>query len=240
MKYIIGIPTVNRYPKKNYLKTTLRSLQEGGVFDYPDVKVIVSDSGSQNGLLHIRDYTKEYQDIWHKITFLENKEKLSANANNSKIINYCAELTDNYVIYMQDDQIVRPDLMKYINIFIEKYSDAPVWTFYASYGEVLKQAKKGIDKWDYPYKNYYGSLCYALRKNDALSYAKMLKEHADKGQGIGGDMILKKWLRDNYPEKKYLVASCPCYTQHIGEESMLSASHGIRRNQSFDEFFGKK
>jgi hypothetical protein len=238
-KYAIGITTVNRYPKRNYLKPTLRNMQRGGVFDYPDVTVTVSDSGSQNGLLHIRDYTNEYQDIWHKVEFLEERDRICANDNVAKVLRHCANKTDQYVIYMQDDLDIRPKLMENIDKFVRKYPGELMWSFHAAYNEVLKRAKRREDKWRYPFKNYYGSLCYVLRKHQALEYADVLTENARRGTDIGGDIILSKWMRTKHGEKATLAASCPCYVQHIGVDSVLSVSHGVRTNQSFDEFFPK-
>ena len=239
MKYAIGITTVNRYPKKNYLKKTLRNMERGGIFKYKDVTVTVSDSGSQNGLLHIRDYTKEYQDIWHKVEFLEHPTRLCANDNVAKILRHCAKKTDKYVMYMQDDVDIRPMFMESVDSFVEKYPDEIMWTFHAAYSEVLTRAKSKKDKWRYPLKNYYGSLCYVLRIDQALEYADELSKLARQGTGKGGDIILSKWLRNKHGEGAKIAASCPCYVQHIGEESILSVAHGIRTNQSFDVFFPK-
>lgn len=237
MKYAIGITTFNRYPKKNYLKTTLRSMERGGVFNYKEtIPVVVSDSGGTKGVLHIRDYTNEYNDIWPKITFLESDHFIVANENRAKVLHYCLDLGATYIMFMSDDVIVRPAFMEAVDTFIEKYPLEKAWVFYASYMEVLKQAKKGIDKWDYPFEKYYGSICHVTRRDDTKEYADALMLEAQRGHAIGGDIYFAHHFRDKYG-KGHFAASCPCYTQHIGHESVLSESHGKRQNQSFDVFF---
>jgi len=238
MKYIIGITTVNRYPKRNYLKTTLKSLYLSGVFDRSDVRVVVSDSGSQNGLLHVCDYTKEYYMFWDMLEILYSKEKISANANRAKLLKHCVHTGAEFVIYMQDDVVVRPDFLTHVNSFITKYPEAIMWAFYASYVEVLHCAERGEDKWIYPHEKYYGSVCHALRAQHAWGYACELKRADRREESCGGDILLARWLKKCFPTRK-IYASCPCYVQHIGEDSILSESHGFRKNQSFDKYFGE-
>lgn len=205
-------------------------------FPFGCVPVIVSDSGSQNGLLHIKDYTNEHMEYWKDITFLTEEKRIDANANRAKLLEYCCNTGATYIIYMQDDVVVCPDFMNRVDAFIDKYSDEVMWTFHAAYIEVVTTLKMKKDKWVYPYSKYYGSLCHILRNKDCLSYAQELKKQSSLGNEIGGDIILAHWLNEHYP-KKHIAASCPCYVQHIGDDSILSHSHGTRRNQSFDIYF---
>jgi len=231
MKYIIGMTTINRNPSDNYLEKTIDSFDRAGGLSYPNSKLVISDSGSKD-LSFILPIEDKYNG---KLDILYSDHKLTSHQNVSKVLKHCANISSKYVIYIQDDIVFRPDIMSHINSFVEDYPDSPMWCFYTPYQEVLTRANKGIKKWDYKPANYYGSLCYCLRKEHAMEYAQELISTPSGG----GDIVLNRWLQNKFPNK-FIAASCPCFVQHIGKHSIIHGKNmTFRRNQSFDKFFGK-
>ena len=241
-RYVIGITTVDRKErdssKKNYIQQTVENLIAVGALDYQDTQLIVSDSGSKSEeyLQFLYPLSEKYNG---RIHLLHAKRKLTANENVAKVIRYASEYSSEYVMYTQDDAIYRPTLMPNVDHFVKKYPSHPIWSFHAVYEEVLRNARKGKDYYRYPYGDFYGSICYVMRREISARWANHLQWiYENQSDPIGADMYLGRWLKREFPSQN-IAQSCPCFAQHVGRSSVICAGDRPITNQSFNPFFLK-
>jgi len=231
-KIVIGITTVRRKNEFRYLEQMLSGLENSGIFDNDIFTVVVSESGS------LKESEKEnfLNNFKDKVQILFSEERICANQNVSKVINYACSLNSDYIMYMNDDSIIHHSFSEKILPFIKKYQDYPCWVFYCPYYfHIIPLFEEGIDIYKYKYKHYYGSLCWVMRNNDAKKYAKELLKYYMSGSHIrkeidkthktkGGDLLLGNYLKENYPNN-YIAAHVPSLVDHQGKISTLTNTY---------------
>lgn len=241
-RYVIGFTTIDRSennPKKrNYMEQTIENLIAVGALNFQDTKIIISDSGSKD--LSYLDFLKplmeQYKD---RIILLRTNRRLTANENVSKVIRYASEFSSEYVMYCQDDIIFRTTFMENVDHFVKKYNGYPMFTFHGVYDGILRNANNRKDYYRYPYGDFYGSMCYVMRKEVASRWSSHLQWiwEATKDP-IGADLHLGRWLKREFPNSN-IAASCPCFVQHVGIDSVICKGQRPIQNQSFNNFFLK-
>ena len=160
------------------------------------------------------------------------RASICANQNVSKAILHNCYKGPEYVMYMNDDSEVHESFPDEVIKFLDKYPLYPCWSFYNAYDFItLPLAKEGKDIWDYPYKLYYGSLCWTMKRKDANNYALYLHNYFQDGFRKAGnkltqknstlaDLQLSKFLKKTYP-KKNIGAHIPSLVNHVGTISNM-------------------
>lgn len=224
----ISITTVRRKNSFDYLKSMLSDFERIGVLDNPNYHVTVSESGSLEYGEH-DSFLEEYKD---KIDILFSDKRICANENVSKVIEYNCKKGFDYVMYMNDDSTVHENFNHIPFEFIQKYPDYPCWTFYCPYDFItIPLIEAGEDIYEYPYKQYYGSLCWVMKNENSLRYSKHLYNYYKSGEDvrieigrdfrtIAGDAQLAEFLKTNFHDT-CIASHIPSLVNHIGKHSNM-------------------
>jgi len=204
--------TINRAPKTNYLDTTLKNLEQGGLFKSRiPFSFQIFDSGSED-LTYLKGIEGRYPVV-------RTKSRLSLLGNAARALSQGSQQDCDFVIFLEDDIEVCSRWLESIDGWLSHYcSEAMrIAVFYTPYPDVLRCFKEKRPVWKYPSRAFYGSQCFALRRDDAESLSRYLSSVECKGT----DLIIKDWLNLTYPTNPFFYASCPSFVQHIGIDSSL-------------------
>jgi len=227
-RYSIVMMAVNRSPKQNCVMDTVNSLIASGALDYPGTTMTISDSGSQD-----TSYLNFISSRGLPIKILYSDRRICLNENFSKAMAHGASETSDYVVFVEDDIIAAPGLMQKIDAFVRKYPDQIIWSFHAMYAEVKSRAIAGYDYWDMSREKFYGTLCIVIRKKHAKELSEFIYRTYKKDRcEIGADIRIHEWIKQSYPQYRYIRCSAPSLVQHTGSESSTWFTNGDKKRQN--------
>ncbi|MBT5031280.1 MAG: PqqD family protein [Proteobacteria bacterium] len=219
--------TVDR-GRTNYIEASITSLIDGGFFDYPGMTLEVFDSGSAN-----TDYLNFIDDLPYPITINYSPERIELIENFARALKTKPAFDAETIIFMEDDIEVAPNLPHRIDQFIHKHLEGNrVWSFYASYQDIVDAVNAGEEHYDLPYPNFYGSLCFAISAADTYSLAAWLSNYYNTGGNRHtADLQINEWLKHEM-KIDHVCCSAPSLVQHIGIRSSFS-EHAFIQNTSY-------
>ena len=207
----------------NYLERTVRGLASAGFFDYPGMHLDVFDSGSAD-----RGFTGFVDDLDLPVTVHFPSRRLSLVENVIRAFRAGAQSGAEFVVFMEDDIDVVPDLAESIDRFIAEHDDgALVWSFHAAFGGVEKAARAGCDHFELDCPAFYGTLCLAMRADHARLFANWLQARHDQA-GLRGaaDLEINHWLMKEMGVHS-VCCSAPSLVQHAGYHSTFERTEFI-------------
>lgn len=160
--FSICIPTYNR---SRYLKEAIKSALSQ---TYPYFEIVIYDDGSTDSTEEVVGSFKDKRIRYFKEG--ENKGRPYAR-------NRCIELsTGDWIVWLDDDDIFRPELLTYYAVSIEKFSEVRV--FYPLENVVYDENSKSLVKGriDDFYKNRKGLLRRLIKKTPIPNPASCLKK----------------------------------------------------------------
>jgi len=142
-----------------------------------------------------------------------------------------------WVMFLEDDIDVCGDFFSSAHLWLDKYArkNRRVYSFGCPYDFIADMHTRGIEEYDYPINDFYGTQCFAIRRNDALSLAKYLSNHQyDRAEdGSAYDLLMADWARITYPEIEHFLACVPSLVQHTGMTSCIRQRQNIHTFTSF-------
>ncbi|MDX1379289.1 MAG: hypothetical protein R3307_10590, partial [Anaerolineales bacterium] len=166
------MPTVNRHPGPNYVEATIDDLAKSGLFDFPDVSLTLVESGSRD--LAYLDFLRDQR---LPVRVEHSPERLPLNLNHARALELGAERTDAYVLFLEDDIVVREDLMPAIDRFLTRYDQkSRVWSFFYGRPDILEAYLRGDDHILVAGEDFFGTLCMVLHKRDARTLAGFYRD----------------------------------------------------------------
>ncbi len=234
--------TVDRGPKPNYLTPTIYSLERGGLLTSDRLYMLLicdGDDGewAQDGIsLKLSERTSLRVCI-PNIGAVEGP--LPANKNVAEALE-CGEYyssKDGWVLFLEDDIVVCANFFDSVAAWLDKHAreDRRVYAFGCAYPQVEAGFELYKESWNYPIQGFYGTQCFAIRSNDALSLSKYLTAHCyDRNkQGTQYDLLMHDWSKEEYPHIDHFLASCPSFVDHIGMESVINPRANVHTFPSF-------
>lgn len=218
MRYSAVMTTVDRCPGPNYVEATIDDLVRSGFFDFPDVSLTLIESGS--GDLTYLDFL---QQRGLPVMVEYSPERLPLNLNHARALAFGAQRADEYVLFMEDDIVVRENLMPAIDRFVARHQEkSRVWSFFFARRDIVGPYYRGDDHILVPGKDFFGTLCMALRRQDAQSLADFYRHevYGRRGLQTGADSWIGEWLEAGAGPGK-VCCSVPSYVQHRGVRSSI-------------------
>lgn len=201
----------------DYLGDTLRSLSDGGFFDYPGMHLDIFDSGSDDSsFLDVADGYGE------AVSVHRSEQRLNQLQNTIRAWQAGAAADADYVVFLEDDIEVVPDIAERIERFVAEHAAGNrAWSFHAAYDEIEFAAERGEDHHLLPCPNFYGSLCLVLGRADAAAFARWLERfRQSRGRRDAADLELNHWLVEE-AGVAHVCCAAPCLVQHVGRTSSL-------------------
>ena len=240
IKYLITFTTINRSPKKNYMKTTLNNFFEAVQgYDKNNYKVIIQCSVCQNN-----DHIPNIDGV----DIFVPEEKQTLNQTSLNVLKKSFDYDYEYLLFCQDDLDFSNGVLEFLDQWLERVNcdDVPFVALYGNYGQIKKCMDNNKLKWDYPMDCFYGSLGMLIKKENVIKFANSFEEHLKNPKDFWGkdygplvdwkcfDLWFPRIFRAIYPEQKHCYATAPCLIQHIGDESSCRGDEcKIIRSKSF-------
>lgn len=248
----IVLITMDRTPrgKENYLPTTLANFKRAGVFNSPRLHSFhVCDSGSPSGWL-----VSEVESVGLSgflSLHMDGNRLACENAGYALVTGGKTDTT--WTLFCEDDLDLCADFLDSVGRWLDDHGTGPtsdryrVFTFGTPYPQVQWCAERGLTSWEYPVPNFYGTQCFAARREDALSLGTYLLSNP-RVRGIYNpnayDLMFHDWMANIYPTPDdgytdptpYLfLASVPSFVQHVGRQSVCT---GKDITHTFDSWPG--
>ena len=158
--------TVNRWPKPNYIRATFEYMKLGGVFDFPEVRFVIAESGSEDA--SYLDFLEDDDVLRERVEIIRSPKRISLNRNFVRSLRLGAGISDEYVMLLEDDIEVCDRFMERVDTFLEKHGgEGVLWTFHQSYQEIVERYRDGFDYWNMEAESFYGTLCIVIEKATA-------------------------------------------------------------------------
>jgi len=219
-KYLLGMPVCNKH--LDYFKDTLRNFERSiaaGTFTDFEVRLFDTGDGVSNNSPFAESYTWRVPDV-----------KLTANENAAAVFTDLGNSECEYAVFFEDDLKFCLDFVGSVDRWLTRRSvEYPLYAFYASYSQIREQCNKKRDFWRYPTSHFYGTQCVCVKRGLAKVFGEAIK--ADT-RPILYDMVMKDVLGGI---GRYLLASAPCFVEHVGIRSSI---HTHAFHQSF-QFIGE-
>ncbi len=234
------MPTVDRrrMDSQNYLRATLENLRRSGMLKSRRLhSVHLVDSGGAPGwpeseleghdwvdlATHATDSPDPYLVRVHRAPVGTTR---TANMNAAATMRTGAASGAPWVLFLEDDVDVCADFVGSVARWLDDNADEEVrlHTFASTWPGVQLAARKGeaVVPMHAP-TCFYGTVCLALRAEDALSVADWLERNPYyKGTQRSYDLLLPRWLGEAHPTRMTMSASAPSFVQHLGDESAVS------------------
>lgn len=213
--YIVVCPTVDRFPKPNYIDRTLESLEKSGFFDSELCPALVlTNSNPARG-----EYLEKFRRL-PRTTVTDPGTAAGLSVNAGTAIVAAARTGADYIIVIEDDIIFCNRWIESIDAWLRSHASAEhrLFSFFTPYREVTNAVNAGRDSWEYPLQAFYGAQCWAVRGGDGRSVGEFIR--TSRGNY---DVELKQWVERTYPQVSHHLASCPSFVQHIGLISALGS-----------------
>lgn len=252
-KYIIGVTSLDRSPKENYLKKTLENFDDSGIFKsrIPH-EVHIFDSGSRDIdyiptcyplEIHfpLQNEIDKIRDIYNDPT----RNQITLRQNMVCMATYCSNTDADFVIMMEDDVETCGNFLESVDSWVEKNFKPnkdklmPVVSFFTPRKQIVEKFKSGESIWRYQASKYYGRQCTMVRKKDCSSIANWFINYF-KGKSGGHDLVLQGWMINKFSRRTHLYASSPCFVQHIGRFSSFVDRKKDRLKPISYSYQGKK
>jgi hypothetical protein len=229
--------TMDRSPGENYLGNTLANLERSDLFTSGRLcSFVTCDSLSGNWA---REQIGELAHGKHYLVSLDvidPGERIVANINVSTALEAGYRYKSKWVLFLEDDIDVCANFFDSVGLWLDQHADEKykVYAFGAAYPDVATQYDKGLSSWEYPVRAYYGTQCFAVQGDDALSLANYISGHVyDKEpDGTAWDLLMHDWAGVD----QMFLASCPSFVQHIGTSSIIRPRNNVH---TFDSWPGR-
>lgn len=212
--------TVNRFPRENYLFNTVLNLERSGL----PRSVRLADMFLVSSLPNVGWLTSMMfsRTSWLKLCIPHEGRLPHENAG------YALKLAGGrgtrWVLFLEDDIDVCDEFLDGVGLWLDRHG-APlfrIFSFGAAYEQTGEQASLNVGYWAYPVDSFYGTQCFAIRSEDALSLGDfILKYPLGKYKTGNYDLMMHDWSRVFYPEHPHFLASAPSFVQHLGRESSI-------------------
>lgn len=225
--------------KENYLPATLDSFGHGKIFSSDRLHsfhICVSRIASWSWL---DGWTGQFFDRNPGLLNVYSRDRLACE-NAGFALQTGARSGASWVLFCEDDILVCNDFLGSVGRWLDEYADDSRYTLY-SFGTPYDQVKKADpftgNSWRYPVSSFYGTQCFAMRPEHALSLGAYIASNPIV-RGVTNpnayDLMFQDWMRENHPTKTFL-ASVPSFVQHIGAQSICT---GKEKTHTFDSFPG--
>lgn len=236
-----------RYGKDNhYFYATLLNMDRAGVWFSPWLNGMfvsgsrLSDRNWLEGELH-RARKSSLSGDRPKIDY--DCHDFQANENVAYALLYGAEtMGADWILFCEDDLDFCDDFLGSVGRWLDDYADDDrylLYTFGTPYEAVNKPDPFTHNSWRYPVDWFYGTQCFAIRPEAALSLSSYLSTNppilgVDNPNAY--DLMFKDWAKIYAPNKTFL-ASVPSFVQHIGRASICT---GKDVTHTFDSWPGRE
>lgn len=229
--YSFVLLTCDRSPKPNYVTQTLSSLFRSTLPD--DCRFLTYINGVSSPE-HIDVYLTCPYDTARVI---HTTDEYEVNPGVNFYVSRALELgidqlsnPNDWLIFMEDDLLFCADFFNSIRRWLDRNAtnDRRLYSFGCPYFQSIKPndftGSFESDVWSYyPTESFYGTQCFAVRRDDAIDIAAYLShaEFTNKFQPGEYDLGIAEWSSRRYPELGYFAASRPSFVQHVGIESSI-------------------
>lgn len=219
--------TIDRSPKQNYLNQTIENLDRAGVFKSQLLHSFhLFDSCRQ--LQHFDRWRLGPHSIAHKVWLHLASQKYLACENAGRALKIGGATGAEWVLFCEDDIDVCANFLESVANWLDIHGGDEryrLFAFGAAYLDAMKpRMVDGFNSWDYPFTLFYGTQCFAIRAQDALSLGLYIYDNPEI-RGITNpnayDLMFHDWMSLNYPDCLFL-ASVPSFVQHIGKNSICT------------------
>lgn len=231
--------TVDRSPKQNYLNQTIENLDRAGVFKSQLLNSFdLFDSAGQ--LQHL-----DYHPLARHRTHLHLPgRRYLACENAGRALKIGGESGAEWVLFCEDDIDVCANFLESVANWLDIHGGDEryrLFAFGAAYLDAMKpRMVDGFNSWDYPYTRFYGTQCFSIRAQDAISLGSYIYDNP-RIRGVNNpnayDLMFHDWMRLNYPDCLFL-ASVPSFVQHIGMNSICTGKEA-KDIHTFDTWPGR-
>lgn len=222
------------FTRENYVRATLESFVRSHVFESPVLHSFhICDSGSNDP----KFFTEEILTPLAGQPFELHRPSrlLTPNENAGATLKIAAEAGAPWVLFCEDDLDVCDYFLDSVWAWLCKHAHVKrrLYTFGSNNSD-----NRGSQINDVSIDGFFGTTCYAVRREDAASMAAYIGEkplytggrfyHEKPGVPVAHDLHFHEWAKHTYPEIGHFAASVPSFVQHMGNASALSGrSHTI-------------
>lgn len=227
------------FTRQNYVKETLEAMVRSHVFESPVLHSFsICDSGTQNpsffeaeieGALAGKPFGLYWPGKW-----------LTSNENAGVALRIGADSGAPWVLFCEDDIDVCDYFLDSVWAWLCKHAHVKrrLYTFGSNNSDF-----RGSELNDVSISSFFGTTCYAVRREDAASMSDYIKgkplytgsqnDVEKPGVTVAHDLHFHEWAKLAYPEIGHFAASVPSFVQHMGNASALSARDNIIRYASW-------
>jgi hypothetical protein len=219
--------TCDRSPKRNYRRETLERLAQS---------IAQGANPDHSYVVHVCPTRPESTDwlsgLPLQVSVHPAVEDYSLPDNAARALIFAATTPCDWVVFLEDDVAFCSDFLGSLARWLDRRAreDRRIYTLYTPYRETADAVRQGRDAWEYPIECFYGTQCVVLRPEDAVEAGIAILRHEFGRRRRGWDLMLRDWAAARWPHIKRFLAACPCFAEHVGEESTLYASP---RSKSF-------
>lgn len=240
--------------KENYASTTLENFERAGAFSsdcLASFNILVGSSPSQYDYIFCSDGQP-----WYPEPIYASRRLLPCeNAGHALIDGGLSALRSgsDFVLFLEDDLDFCSSFLESCAAWLSsRAEDADryrLFSFGCAYPQIVQLFEQqslrpdlNILGWNYPVTAFYGTQCFAIRPQDALSLGTYLQSNPDvRGVKSPGayDLMIHDWMRLTYPDPAYshFLASVPSFVQHIGRQSICT---GVEKPHIFPSWPGRE
>lgn len=230
-KVAIGMRTIDRSPRTNYLGETLANLARAGVFRSPHfLSIDIVDSGSEDSHGHFMDQVvPNVQGIRSSHALRFHHGDFTPNACATEAHRKVEESGGaDWVMFLEDDVDVCADFLESVVAWLDDHAvdEVPFYPMAACYPQVSRAVAEGLSAWyQYPPGAYYGTQCYVVPAAINGDLVEWLDDHrlprcAPPGcDERGHDLRFHDWASDLGVER--FITPAPSLVQHIGEDTAM-------------------
>lgn len=217
-RYTLAVRTINRNlrGRQNYLGQTLANLERAGIMEstIPWSMAIV-DGGSDAGF--VPRELKQTERLLHcpRVRIVRAPRFLTPNEN--AVATWRAGSGTEWTIFLEDDIDFCARFLESVDAWLTQYASDSCRVY--PLGAPYDQVRSARNFWRYPVEAFYAQQAVAVRSSDAGSIANFIEAHP--GYLQGGDILIQKWSREEYPLIDYFLTPAPGLVQHVGQESWL-------------------
>lgn len=231
-------PLGNTFTRRNYVGDTLASMVRSHVFESEILHSFnICDSGSDDPAFFEQEIEAPLAD--KAFNLFRPGKRLTPNENAGVTLGIGAEAGASWVLFCEDDIDVCDYFLESVWGWLNKHAHAKrrLYTFGSNNSDF-----RGFEINDVSISGFFGTTCYAMRREDAALMAAYIKEtplytnhkrNEKGGVGVCHDLHYHEWSALTYPDLKYFAASVPSFVQHMGDASALSARENTIRYASW-------
>lgn len=211
MKVAAVILTTDRSPRHNYLSATLESLFASGLPSNSSFSLDIFHSGQASSNLNsalLRD---------PQINLIQEPTQLHFNAGLRTALEKALQRDCDWVLFMEDDNCVCSEFPEFVISQLELANEKPMVDF-ITYYDCIKEAYFSGERFlELDAKSFYGTQCFAIRSDAALSFSKYIGDNESSKVGFA-DTWFDDWLVST-GQPRTIYSSVPSATQHTGRDS---------------------